>query len=219
MFHQKVAMILFSICWCASLIPFFGFYFTNAFERYNVYENFTDNYTTAFVNAKFEEVLATARNPFGESAATKLDFRFFSAEDILHMVDVQNLYKAMWILVIVSIFVIGWSTRRILAKDKSGSASAEQSNSKNSPRSIFLLIGFTALVLFAWEKVFTFVHKLLFPFNNYWELDPATSNLIKYLPSQVFQELFVILVISSILAFVLVHKVNAKLFRGKKSSN
>ena len=53
-----------------------------------------------------------------------------------------------------------------------------------------LIIGLiTIYALTDFNSLFINFHKLFFASNNYWQLDPQTSNLIKFLPEQIFQEL------------------------------
>lgn len=54
---------------------------------------------------------------------------------------------------------------------------------------------FGLLAAFTWPQSFILFHQILFPQNTYWLLDPASSNLIKFLPNQIFQELGILYLI------------------------
>lgn len=167
-------------------------YYFWSFGRYGIYGSFPDNYTPAYINQQFGTILRFIQFPFN----TSLDQRFFSSEDILHMQDVQRLFIGLYIL-------IGICTLLILIKltsKKSARINSVVVNKIYRFQQGFLvtLIICGVLALFAWQQVFTFFHQVIFPFNSYWLLDPNTSNLIKYFPGQIFQELAAIYLVIQI---------------------
>jgi integral membrane protein (TIGR01906 family) len=158
----------------ANLYP----YFYSAFDRYGIYSNFAD---ASSANSKFSEVLDYINFPFN----TELDPEFFSTEDILHMQDVRNIFivvNLVFLITLVSSLILFFIQKPILQK-------LVQSLSKYVFAFLLLVSLLGIILFFTWNSSFNLFHQVLFPYNNYWQLDPSSSNLIKYLPEQIFQEL------------------------------
>lgn len=118
---------------------------------------------------------------------TALDSDFFSQEDIWHMIDVQNVFKVVWLALIVLTPLVLISLKLQMNK-----VNNRQRKLTRNQRLLGLAAIFAALVIAMafWEPLFVLFHQLVFPHNSYWQLDPQTSNVIKYFPSGVFQTLF-----------------------------
>lgn len=155
-------------------------YFHWSFGRFQVYDNF-ENQPPAELNQKFNQVLQYINIPFD----TELDSGFFSPEDRLHMQDVRNLF------IVVNVCFIGFASlsMTLFVMTKPDIRKLMKGASKLLIIYIVILIAIGIYLIFTWKSGFTLFHQLLFPNNSYWMLDPASSNLIKYLPEQIFQEL------------------------------
>lgn len=173
-------------------------YFDVAFARYATLQNFAGKYSRIELTAQFDSVLRFIQFPFN----TSLDPAFFSAEDISHMNDVRTLFEIVHLIWTLAIIMVAWGCRewqkilRIVRQALLGYLAA------------LSLVGIAAAL--QWQTTFTTFHKLLFPNNNYWALDPTTSNLIKYLPGNIFQELaamyYLLIVIELVLLTVILFR-------------
>lgn len=159
-------------------------YFHNAFLRYEVYANFASQHAETSLWDKFYTVLEYIRPPFNST----LDPQFFSPEDIYHMQDVKNLFILVWIIFLVSAVCL--VLQKLIWQKKVSVKAIKQR--KLLPSFIIVSIVIGSLLLLTWDNSFIIFHQLLFSGNTYWQLDPATSNLIKYLPGQIFQELLLL---------------------------
>ncbi len=197
---QKFASISFVVASCVIflvlpfiIITYLNPYFFDAFSRYHVYDNFAPQHRSIEeLNARFTHVLSYLQPPFN----TTLDSDFFSPEDIIHMHDVQNIFMTLYtivgIAVIVQIVSVVWWAIQYKREQ------ILQLMDKTERMTGFVLIFTIAvgvLFLATWDRSFILFHQILFPLNTYWQLDPTTSNLIKYLPANIFQELTAIYVL------------------------
>ncbi|MBU0279402.1 TIGR01906 family membrane protein [Gemella sp. zg-1178] len=134
---------------------------------------------------------------------TSLDRSWFTNKDILHMVDVRNLYlissKIMYllffifiILTISNIFIFKKNYLKIISK------------LFNRLLAIFMLLIFSLALYISinFTKFWISFHEILFS-NDLWLLDPAESNLIKMFPENFFFFLVASIIISLIIYFVL----------------
>ncbi len=168
-------------------------YYSLRFDHYKIYQNF--DIPEEYVDNRFSE-LNKFLLPFGN----ELDESFFSKEDILHLKDVKNIIDYIYFTFFISVFLI-LGFRNIIWNNYKQLALF----SKYYLASVFLISLFV-LVKFDW--FFTSAHELVFP-NNYWFLDPRTSNLIKFFPEQLFLEVFLIVVIFNIclhLSFIMIYR-------------
>ena len=208
---QILAKILFILSSCAVflilpaiLLTYLTPYYLNAFTRYDVYANFAgQNYFIPELDARFTHVLANIQPPF----MTELEPEFFSPEDIAHMHDVQSVFKALYMILIISL-VVQFGSALILWQQVDYSQLLIILNQTQQVTAILLalLLAGAIIALANWDSAFTTFHQLLFPHNAYWMLDPASSNLIKYFPANIFQEITQIYI-----AFLLVELLTWKL--------
>lgn len=138
---------------------------------------------------KWGQVVGQINPPFNSA----LDPTFFSPEDVMHMGDVRNVFIAIYIVLTVATLLVLSSTRFLTTTTPLPTGQAGPTSLVTI--SIWFLVLMVIVVLFAvldWQTFFNLLHQVVFPYNTFWQLDPATSNLIKYLPSEVFQKLTVI---------------------------
>jgi uncharacterized membrane protein len=62
-----------------------------------------------------------------------------------------------------------------------------------------------AIIVLTWPNSFIALHQIFFPFNTNWRLDPATSNIIRFLPESYFQQLGITYIVMILLEYVLMH--------------
>ena len=185
-----------------------------------MYSKFHQQYCEQYLNAQFQTVLDYLL-PF---SGTELNPDLFSTEDILHMQDVQWWFGLVWVLFVICLsgyFLLHLFTNtnqaerrelRTEATSKTGSPTSILKNS--SPIKLFAL-GFLAIII-AWalldfNSFFVAFHRVVFPNNEYWSLDPRTSNLIKFLPWQIFAELLALWIVIAISSMKLLGTVNNRL--------
>lgn len=196
---KEFSLLVFILSIVLIAISYTNIYFYNAFERYEVY-NSLSNLSKVEANNKFDEILYYLRLPW----QSEIDREFFSNEDYLHMVDVKNLYIGTHLVAIISLIGL-FITRRV------------NWLSIRNTFITYIIIGSAALIVsLDFNYFFILFHKLLFPFNDYWILNPQTSNLIKYLPEMIFLELFTIIIIISLTTRSLIALLNKK-YRAKHS--
>ncbi len=164
------------------VVSLFRPYYYWSFDRYEVYQNF-DRPEAA--PAFFGQVLGTIRPPFSEV----LDHRWFSTEDIIHMQDVQNIFVVIYVVALLALAIALGGVFKMQRKYE-----LRERLEKIWGTFIAIISLISLASFFLWNQAFTFFHETLFPNNQFWMLDPSTSNLIKYLPEVMFQELLVIVI-------------------------
>jgi integral membrane protein (TIGR01906 family) len=161
-------------------------YFFSRFEINSVYEEFSkyliDEVT---VKSKFVEVI-----DYLHLQTNSLDVNFFSIEDRLHLKDVRVIIITLYSILLLSLAIT--LIRRKEIKDNI------KTLTRISTYYLTILIPFLLLINHYYDYFFTLAHRIVFS-NEYWLLDPRTSNLIKMFPQNIFYEIFQIVVISNIL--------------------
>lgn len=173
--NKKLSHILqfLSIFLLSVLIPIIlvanlkGFYL-GEFRRLDVYSQFL-NHPQLEVEEKLGEVLA-----YIQFRTPELN-EFFSTEDRLHMEDVRGLFLLAYATIIIS-FIFAFANKH---------SSTKVSKVANYFSIYFVLIIFLANLFFSFDKLFVLFHQVFFR-NDYWLLDPSTSNLIKLFPQEIF---------------------------------
>ena len=168
-------LVLFVI---ANFRPLYRYFFTT----YGVYQNFS-GYNVEFLDAKFFSVL-----DYLNYTGSEPDVQFFSSEDILHLQDVRNLFGVFYFAGTIAgtkaVFLVFYF--KVRAKEFLNSVRIAAA----------LQIAFAAILLLIsflnFHDLFIAFHKTVFN-NEFWLLDPATSNLIKYLPEAIFRDIAVLL--------------------------
>lgn len=194
----SIALVLLSIP-LSIFLNFSGYYFSK-FKQLSIYKDFEETETA--VNTRFSEMLN-----FINGREHNLNQYFWSNEDKLHLSDVRHLVISFNALVTLnSIFLL------ILFFKKQNLLTENLEFAFKGAGVIFLVS--LILIIINFQNAFIIFHKILFR-NDYWMLDPTTSNLIKYFPQQIFFEIglftFFFAIITSIIGFLWIS-------RRKKSS-
>lgn len=188
---QKKTLVL-TICMVilANLIPLLAIanwdgFFLQRFEHYQVYNNFDE--AESVVNNNFADVM-----DYLNYQTSGLDTNFFSAEDVIHLYDVRLVLDVMRVLsglsfVVIFVYLFQREFRELRQSVYQAGIAI---------LAMLLLIGLYGVSNF--DEAFVQLHELVF-WNDYWSLNPATSNLIRYFPQQLFFEVFVIYLVSTIL--------------------
>jgi integral membrane protein (TIGR01906 family) len=160
------------------------FYFANAFARYDVWQEFSaSDRESAWQN--FQVLMSKLNPPFSDLQEGYMPQAFFGERDLAHMQDVQNLFKWIWGGVVIAAIALLALVRQV---DK-------RQMLKYTLRAMIavgLLLGVAAIgAILDWETTFVIFHRLVFTENDYWQLDPSSSNLIKYFLNPIFFELFI----------------------------
>ncbi len=175
------------------LISFNKNFYKREFEKYSVYESFSEN--KSFIDNQFEDVLShlQGKTNFPET-------NFYNEKEKAHLKDVKKIYALVrWILFLSVLAVLSF----VLIERKDGDLILKGIKYGSVSAFIFIIILLVA-VLINFEQVFVLFHKLLFN-NNLWILNPETDNLIRMLPQEIFFDLskrFILCVLS--LSFLLV---------------
>jgi integral membrane protein (TIGR01906 family) len=158
--------------------------YLSLFDRYEVYSNF-EIQDKEELDRKFFTVL-----DYLSLGQNRLDVNFYSREDLLHLVDVRNLFIIVYSASVAAAFIVtGYLFFLKLSRSELIMAT------RNATAIIFAFILMAGIIASSnFHPLFVRFHELTFT-NSYWELDPATSNLIKFLPEVIFRDLFVILLV------------------------
>ncbi|MBW7953467.1 DUF1461 domain-containing protein [Candidatus Dojkabacteria bacterium] len=166
-------------------------YFFARFSALNVYDNFP-GLNHAFLNSKFQEILMFVHNSNAD-----FDISFFSVKDYLHMLDVSQLTIYAHLVLIIAL--ITFLLNLLANKSK---ALVMIKTSVHYLLALFFVLAIITSLLF--RQLFIIFHQISFS-NDYWLLDPKRSMLIRFLPEEVFEEIVVISILSTISLLVIIY--------------
>jgi integral membrane protein (TIGR01906 family) len=200
------------LIWPIALLTYISPYYINAFERYNVYAAFGGKYPNEQINTEFQSVLTFVQ----PGSSSSLDPKYYSYEDLAHMQDVQRIFQNVYLIGFVAL-IISLVTFTFMHRMEFGILTALNKTGKYFQEGILAVVVVILLFLAFWQYTFVGIHQLLFPGNNYWQLDPRTSNLIKYLPAQIFQELLLIYIIVVMIEFLVIRYIGRRQIKKHKT--
>lgn len=151
-------------------------FYEKEFTKYSIYDKFEDPNE---VNREFSKVLHYLK---GRSPTLESDF--FNEKEKTHLQDVKTIYTTFFFLIIASsitffiLVLINRKNKKLLIR----------SLQYGSLISLIFLALLILGLLISFEQMFILIHKIFFT-NDLWMLDPATDNLIKLLPLQIFYDL------------------------------
>lgn len=141
-------------------------------------EKFAEENIYATINAPQETVQEQAQNILNYiQIEAPLQPTLLNEKEQVHMQDVQNLVTKGHQLLIILVMMQG--TLWVTLKEK------KKTMLQGSILTLIVL-GVTLIVPF--EQFFIMFHKILFT-NDFWLLNPATDNLVKIYPAEIFQTL------------------------------
>ena len=129
----------------------------------------------------------------------QLNTDWFSEKDILHMVDVQNLYTFSHNIIIYCLLTLIISTIIIILILR-GKSLLYITKIFNKVLLLFIVLvgGLSAVIAYNFNSFWIKFHTTLFS-NDLWLLSPSESNLIKMVPEEFFISL-----ITKIIAYILI---------------
>ena len=129
----------------------------------------------------------------------QLNTDWFSEKDILHMVDVQNLYTFSYNIMIYCLLTLIISTIIIILILR-GKSLVYITKIFNKVLLLFIVLvgGLSAVIAYNFNSFWIKFHTTLFS-NDLWLLSPSESNLIKMVPEEFFISL-----ITKIIAYILI---------------
>lgn len=197
------------IFWVILTIPF----------NNNIYKNFYLDDNTAYnLEITTEQLLNYTENLLSYiKNNTPLDNSWFTQKDILHMLDVRNLYTTSlnFTIILTELFLL--TTFILLIFDNHYWYKVTKKFKGAFIVFIIFLISLSLIVTINFNYFWIKFHELIFT-NDLWLLAPEESNLIKMFPENFFYSLVtkiivIILLVFSILAvinFVLLKKLKIK---------
>ena len=138
----------------------------------------------------------------------QLNTDWFSEKDILHMVDVQNLYTFSHNIMIYCLitFIISTIIIILILRRKSLLYITKIFN-KVLLLFIVLVGGLSAVIAYNFNSFWIKFHTTLFS-NDLWLLSPSESNLIKMVPEDFFVNLIIRIIIYILILFILLFTSN-----------
>ena len=138
----------------------------------------------------------------------QLNTGWFSEKDILHMVDVQNLYTFSHNIMIYCFITFILSTIIIILILR-GKSLIYITKIFNKVLLLFIVLvgGLSAVIAYNFNSFWIKFHTTLFS-NDLWLLSPSESNLIKMVPEDFFVNLIVKIIIYILILFILLFTSN-----------
>ena len=138
----------------------------------------------------------------------QLNTDWFSEKDILHMVDVQNLYTFSHSIMIYCFITFILSTIIIILNLR-GKSLLYITKIFNKVLLLFIVLvgGLSAVIAYNFNSFWIKFHTTLFS-NDLWLLSPSESNLIKMVPEDFFVNLIVKIIIYILILFILLFTSN-----------
>ena len=196
---QNFALYIFSIL----AITFYNCFNLDFYKNFYEKENLASS-----INTTDSELINNTENLLAYlKGNASLNKNWFSDKDILHMIDVKNLYdvsfKVMIICLIIFI-IITKKTKTLLYMTKAF----------NKTLAIFILLIaiLTGIIAYNFNSFWIKFHTILFS-NDLWLLSPDESNLIKMVPEEFFISLITRIIIHIFIVFFLLLITNIVLKR------
>ena len=138
----------------------------------------------------------------------QLNTDWFSEKDILHMVDVQNLYTFSYNIMIYCLLTLIISTIIIILILR-GKSLLYITKLFNKVLLLFIVLvgGLSAVIAYNFNSFWIKFHTTLFS-NDLWLLSPNESNLIKMVPEEFFISLITKIIIYILILFILLFTSN-----------
>ncbi|MBF0713955.1 DUF1461 domain-containing protein, partial [Gemella sp. GH3] len=197
------------IFWTILTVPF----------NFKIYKNFyLENNTANDLNITDDKLLFYTENLLDYLKGNgSLDANWFTKKDILHMIDVKNIYSTSFYFTTVITILFLLSTFILLFLDKHYLPNITKKFKLSFAIFIVVLLSITLIVSINFNYFWIKFHEVIFT-NDLWLLSPEESNLIKMFSENFFYSLvtkiiIIILVIFSSLAiinFILTKKLKIK---------
>ena len=201
---QNFALFIFSIL---------AIIFYNCFNL-DFYKNFYEKENLSSINTTNSELLNNTENLLAYlKGNASLNRNWFSDKDILHMVDVKNLYDVSFKVMIICLIIFVITTIIIIITKRSKTL-LYITKAFNKTLAIFILLIaiLTGIIAYNFNSFWIKFHTILFS-NDLWLLSPDESNLIKMVPEEFFISLITRIIIHIFIVFFLLLITNIVLKR------
>ncbi len=186
-------------------------YYESKFKEFDVYSKF--NISVEELHSENSKLLF-----YLENGKEEIEGTWFNAREKIHLLEVRQLYQKIYMLQTVCALIVIMSllavvflngktdegfVKRVLIRYLIGTGIA-----------VFGLCVFFLVMMLTFSSSFITFHEVLFETDT-WMLDPATDNLINMFPQQFFFDIFVSIVVGSLIVGCLFMVVGF-VVRGKK---
>ena len=192
---QNFALFIFSIL---------AIIFYNCFNL-NFYKNFYEKENLApSINTTNSELINNTENLLAYlKDNTSLNKNWFSDKDILHMIDVKNLYNVSFKVMTFCLIIFVITTIIIIITKKTKTLLYITKTFNKTLVIFILLIAILAgIIAYNFNSFWIRFHTILFS-NDLWLLSPDESNLIKMVPEEFFISLITRIIIHIFIVFTL----------------
>ena len=176
----------------------------------NFYKNFYQKENLAdYINTSSDNLINNTQNLLNYlNKKEQLNTDWFSEKDILHMVDVQNLYTFSHSIMIYCFITFILSTIIIILILR-GKSLLYITKIFNKVLLLFIVLvgGLSAVIAYNFNSFWIKFHTTLFS-NDLWLLSPNESNLIKMVPEEFFISLITKIIIYILILFILLFTSN-----------
>lgn len=176
----------------------------------NFYKNFYQNENlAASIGTSSDNLINNTQNLLNYlNKKEQLNTDWFSEKDILHMVDVQNLYTFSHSIMIYCFITFILSTIIIILILR-GKSLLYITKIFNKVLLLFIVLvgGLSAVIAYNFNSFWIKFHTTLFS-NDLWLLSPSESNLIKMVPEEFFISLITKIIIYILILFILLFTSN-----------
>ena len=176
----------------------------------NFYKDFYQKENIAdYINTSTDNLINNTQNLLNYlNKKEQLNTDWFSEKDILHMVDVQNLYTFSHNIMIYCFITFILSTLIIILILR-GKSLLYITKIFNKVLLLFIVLvgGLSAVIAYNFNSFWIKFHTTLFS-NDLWLLSPNESNLIKMVPEEFFISLITKIIIYILILFILLFTSN-----------
>lgn len=176
----------------------------------NFYKDFYQKENIAdYINTSSDNLINNTQNLLNYlNKKEQLNTDWFSEKDILHMVDVQNLYTFSHNIMIYCFITFILSTIIIILNLR-GKSLLYITKIFNKVLLLFIVLvgGLSAVIAYNFNSFWIKFHTILFS-NELWLLSPNESNLIKMVPEEFFISLITKIIIYILILFILLFTSN-----------
>lgn len=176
----------------------------------NFYKDFYQKENIAdYINTSSDNLINNTQNLLNYlNKKEQLNTDWFSEKDILHMVDVQNLYTFSHSIMIYCFITFILSTIIIILILR-GKSLLYITKIFNKVLLLFIVLigGLSTIIAYNFNSFWIKFHTTLFS-NDLWLLSPSESNLIKMVPEDFFVNLIIRIIIYILILFILLFTSN-----------
>ena len=193
LFFSSILAVIFYVC-----------FDLNFYKDFYQKENIAD-----YINTSSDNLINNTQNLLNYlNKKEQLNTDWFSEKDILHMVDVQNLYTFSHNIMIYCFITFILSTIIIILILR-GKSLLYITKIFNKVLLLFIVLigGLSAVIAYNFNSFWIKFHTTLFS-NDLWLLSPNESNLIKMVPEEFFISLITKIIIYILILFILLFTSN-----------